>query len=195
MCGRYYLNPAALEQAGQILEYSGKVFNPPSGDICPSQASPVFYVVQSRITMSEMNWGFPGSETNKLIINARAETLMSKPLFRESARLRRCVIPAHCYYETNPQKEKVSFSAPDQRPLFLAGIYNLFNNQNRFVVITTAANDSVCSTHHRMPLILSADELEDWLYDASAAAAMLTKIPAELHAHHEYHQQTLFDLT
>lgn len=68
-----------------------------------------------------MNWGFPGSGS-KLIINAWAETLLERPLFRDSALHRLCVVPTRSFCEWNSKKEKATFSRPDHSVLYIAGI-------------------------------------------------------------------------
>lgn len=53
----------------------------------------------------------------------------------------------------------VTFHRPEVPVLFMAGIYDQFAGQNRFTVLTTAANDSVSRFHDRMPVLLERDEL------------------------------------
>ena len=74
----------------------------------------------------------------------------------------------------------------------MAGCYRRFENEDRFVIITTQANDSVSRVHDRMPLILEKDELEAWLYDDHFLNFALNKTPAELEKRQEYEQLSLF---
>lgn len=50
----------------------------------------------------------------------------------------------------------------------------------RFAIVTTAANASMREVHHRMPVILGEEEIDDWLFDPAAAAEILQLIPPEL---------------
>jgi len=75
----------------------------------------------------------------------------------------------------------------------MAGVYNMFKDDVRFVIITTEANESVRSTHSRMPVILEQNELENWVFDTQAASFILNKTPAPLVSEYEYHQQSIFD--
>lgn len=120
-----------------------------------------------------MAWGFPKHEGSGLIINARAETLLDKPFFRESALHRRCVIPASGFYEWNRWKEKVTFRRGDSPVLYMAGIYREFH----FVIVTTQANESMAPVHDRMPLILDEEEAAAWLCDDASLSRILKKVP------------------
>ena len=59
-----------------------------------------------------MKWGYQLPST--LVINARAETALEKPLFRESVRSRRCLIPSTGFYEWDGQKRKYLFTLPGE---------------------------------------------------------------------------------
>ena len=96
-----------------------------------------------------------------LLINARCEGIREKNTFGDSVRRRRCVIPASGYYEWDSRKNKVAFNRIDKKPIYMAGVYNLVDNAERFVVITTEANESVRNVHDRMPLILEENEIDD----------------------------------
>ena len=81
-------------------------------------------------------------------------------MFRESALHRRCVIPARRFYERDREKNKVTFQKEDQKVIFMAGLYNQFEGQDRFVILNTQANSSVSGVHDRMPLLLEEKELK-----------------------------------
>lgn len=59
----------------------------------------------------------------------------------------------------------MTFLRKDEPVLYMAGFYNQFQGEERFIIITTQANASVKQVHDRMPLILEKNELEDWIYD------------------------------
>jgi putative SOS response-associated peptidase YedK len=110
------------------------------------------------------------------IINARAETVTEKPMFRRSVAFQRCVIPATGFYEWDSAKHKYFFQMPGQ-PIYLAGIYDTINGVNCFIILTTAPNDSVAPIHDRMPLLLSHEQVRPWLVDAGAALELLCSRP------------------
>lgn len=74
----------------------------------------------------------------------------------------------------------------------MAGCYNWYEDQERFVIITTEANPSVAPVHNRMPLILEQEELKDWVLDDGAIEYLLHKTPVLLKPHAEYEQMRLF---
>lgn len=166
---------------------------PVIGDVHPSEWAEIICMNQESVSIRTMRWGFPGKESG-LIINARAETVLERPLFRESVRYRRCIVPAGQYYEWNHRKEKAVFERSDTPVFYMAGLYNLYQGEERFVVITTEANESVRVVHDRMPLILEAYEVELWLRDESAAQKLLNKVPAALHRTQEYEQLSLWGM-
>ena len=55
----------------------------------------------------------------------------------------------------------------------MAGCYQIYNGQNRFVILTTQANASVAPVHERMPLLLERQELEDWIMEDAAVEFIL----------------------
>lgn len=141
----------------------------------------------------QMQWGFPRFQGKGLLINARVEAILDKKTFRDSVLHRRCVIPAHHFYEWCKNKEKYTFQSPKQdATLFMAGYYQIYNGQNRFVILTTQANASVAPVHERMPLLLERQELEDWIMEDAAVEIILAKKPIPLNRTAEYEQLKLF---
>lgn len=137
--------------------------------------------------------GLSGVLGKGLLINARAEAILDKKTFRDSVLHRRCVIPAHHFYEWSKNKEKYTFQSPKQdATLFMAGCYQIYNGQNRFVILTTQANASVAPVHERMPLLLERQELEDWIMEDAAVEFILAKKPILLNRTAEYEQLKLF---
>ena len=86
----------------------------------------------------------------------------------------------------------MTFLREDEPVLYMAGFYNRFQEEERFIIITTQANESVKKIHDRMPLILERQELEDWIYDDNFLEFALHKVPVQLIKHQEYEQQSLF---
>ena len=75
--------------------------------------------------------------------------------------------------------------------IFLAGFYNVFGDEKRFTVLTTEANQSMVSTHDRMPLIVEPDQLKDWVLDDIKFSGILKQTPVLLDTKQEYDQQEL----
>ena len=117
-----------------------------------------------------------------LMINARAETVCEKPMFRRSMAAQRCVIPATSFYEWDAARHKYQFALPGE-PLYLAGLYDNVDGANRFVILTTTPNASMHGIHDRMPLILRRDQIRPWLTDAESALHLLAAPPPLLERH------------
>ncbi len=194
MCGRYYVDDETLKEIERIVRHlEGRLPAYGKGkDIYPSGEAAVLFEKTEELAAGVMNWGFPGYEGSRLIINGRAEGAMEKRTFRENLLHRRCIIPAKGFYEWNRQKEKNSFYTEDGAPLFMAGCYGFFGEERRFVILTTKANPSVSCVHERMPLILKRDEIENWILNDSAVEDFLKKTPPMLARSQEYEQMSLF---
>lgn len=185
ICAHYtvFSEEEILEMRQIIAEVERKIYGGQAlskEDIRPSNIAPV---ITSR-GAEPMKWGFPHPRGKNVIINARCETALEKPMFREAAAKRRCVIPAIGYFEwgetpdgqlslldepaKSKSKEKYLFTLPDSPVLFLAGFYNeyILDNGFRFphyVVMTMDANSSVSDIHDRMPVILRGGQHTKWL--------------------------------
>jgi putative SOS response-associated peptidase YedK len=183
MCGRFYIDDYLISDVRKVLP--DLIIDSPSeisrmaGDICPSAAAPVIVSSDSHLLLCAMRWGYTG-RGKSLMINARAETAAEKPSFRKDLACRRCAVPASSFYEWNSGKDCFSFSQEKSEPLFLAGLYSFFENERRFVLLTTDANLSMKPVHPRMPLLISPDELPGWILKSSEAAYYLRKKPEEL---------------
>ena len=137
-------------------------------------------------------WGLvPGWATDPSggarLINARSETVDSKPSFRRAAGARRCLLPADGYYEWQKTAEgKVPYFLhdPDGAPLAMAGLYELWRDPERddddparwlwsATVITREATDTLGEIHDRCPVLVPAEHRAAWLdcRDGRAATA------------------------
>lgn len=193
MCGRYYVDDETAREIEKLVrELDRKLQIERTGDVFPSQNAMILKGEGNHLAAEQMKWGFPGFEKGKLLINARAETALERPTFRESVQDRRCIIPARGFYEWNKSKEKFTFERKETPVLFMAGCYNRYEGQERFVILTTEANPSVAPVHNRMPLLLEPEELKDWVLDDLAIEFLLHKAPVLLEQRAEYEQMRLF---
>ncbi len=74
----------------------------------------------------------------------------------------------------------------------MAGIYNHYEDGDRFTILTTQANASMKPIHDRMPLVLEESELIPWIFDRRKAGELLQKVPCLLEQKAEYEQLRLF---
>ena len=108
MCGRYYVD----DETAREIEEAGTGSGQEAADGAHRGCLPFAKChdpegAGNHLAAEQMRWGFPGFEKGKLLINARAETALERPTFRESVQDRRCIIPARGFYEWNKSKEKV----------------------------------------------------------------------------------------
>ena len=75
----------------------------------------------------------------------------------------------------------------------MAGIFDQYQEEDRFVILTTAANESMKQlVHDRMPLLLERNEIESWIFEDQHAADLLKKTPALLERRTDFEQMSLF---
>lgn len=95
------------------------------------------------------------------------------------------------FEKTRFLREKNTFTRSDASVLYLAGFCDWFDNERRFVILTTAANESMIKVHDRMPLILEKEQMEDW-FDNEKMQVILRQEPVMLKRQAEYEQLSLF---
>lgn len=165
MCGRFQLDisPKDILRFYKMITAVDKrykefesYFQSPR-DIYPSNQAAVLTAEGVRTK----TWGFPLE--NKLVINARSETIQEKQMFSNLVQENRCIIPASVFYEW---KDKRKFVISTQEPFFfMAGLCRPDSDPggSRFVILTTDANQEMQKIHTRMPVILPSFALADYL--------------------------------
>lgn len=179
---------------------------PPSSPAAADPSSAVPLDAGSRVVRKgrPLRWGFvPGwaKDPSRPMINARAETVTDKPMFRSAAARRRCLVPANGYYEWQVdgagKKQPWFLSAGEGDPLMaFAGIYEAWRDPAvpadpetgesewllTFAILTRPAPDALGAIHERSPLVLPPDMIADWLDPAlverSEVRALIDAIPA-----------------
>lgn len=162
MCGRYTLT--SPERAiREVLEDSSaeatrhrpragdrQLLQTPRYNVAPTQEMPV---VRRRGELAFLRWGFRSIGTT-LLINARSETLRTKPSFRQAFKSRRCLVPADGFYEwtRGPKNTRQPWwiHAPDGRPFAFAGLWE----DDLFTIVTCEARGTIRELHDRMPVML-----------------------------------------
>ena len=206
MCGRFYVDEETVREIERVVRSVDlQMRKMRTGDIYPSQSAGILTYSRQKNPLSasstadnsqvfelkEMHWGFLQYQKKGLLINARAETALERKTFRDSVQHRRCIILAKHFYEWDSDKNKATFFREGRSALYMAGFYNKFQDEDRFIILTTQANASVSPVHDRMPLVLEDSELEDWVYDDKFTEYALHKTPPDLFREQEYEQQSL----
>jgi putative SOS response-associated peptidase YedK len=200
MCGRYVLKAALPDIARMLGMDMGADPGPalePSYNIAPTTAVPVCRMEQAggkQLTL--MRWGLTPhwakqADSGYRMINARAETVAEKPAFRGPFRHRRCLIPADGYYEWKSiegRKQPFYFHMKNGDPFCFAGLWERWQPAEgapveSCAIITTGANALTAGIHHRMPVILAAEDYNRWLNiettPTEEALSMLAPYPGD----------------
>lgn len=193
MCGRYYIESDWEDKVEDIVQDIDQRIQKEKfiGDVRPTDIAPVIEMENQRLKLNICRWGYPLSKGKNLVINARVESVLDKPSFKNGIQYHRILIPASGFYEWNQLKEKNMFTRSDSTGMYLAGFCDWFENERRFVILTTAANESMKKVHDRMPLILEKEQLRDW-FSNDKMETILHQKPVMLKRQAEYEQQSLF---
>ena len=174
MCSQYFLELKMLMEMEDRIDYLFELELQKRITYYPSNQIPVIKMNNNQLTGDLVKWGYRLFD-NKLVINAKSETLNQKALFKNDLINHRCIIPATGFYEWDEHKQRFSFENPQHKLLFMAGIYREFNNQKEVAIITTNANESMENIHSRMPLIFNYLQMIEWLENKNVTSLLKIK--------------------
>ncbi len=198
MCGRYVITspPAAIRA---LFGYGEQPNFPPRYNVAPTQPIPIVRLVEGKRSFALVRWGFLPSwvkdpKTFSLVINARGESVLDKPAFRNAMRRRRCLVPADGFYEwragrAGEPKRPYFVHAKSGEPLAFAGLWETWSGPNgeevdTAAIVTTRANRTLAAIHDRMPVIVPPQAFDLWLdcakVEAATAAALIAPAPENL---------------
>lgn len=188
MCGRFTLTHPTEAVAKVFAATPGNDLpDPPRYNICPTQSVIAVTSQPGGRRLRAMRWGFlpqwyKTPTDGPLIINARSETIATKPAFRDAVRQRRCIVPASGFYEwqTAPDGRKLPwyFTRTDGQPLALAGIWQDWGDGATCAIVSTEAGPGMAGLHHREAVVLEPDDWPLWLGEAGHGAAVLMRASA-----------------
>jgi putative SOS response-associated peptidase YedK len=199
MCGRF-----ARRSTQQVLadwfgvEMEDMPWFAPSYNAAPQSTQPVVRLNSATDSreFALMRWGLvpywaKDAKVGYTTINARAEEVASKPLYREAFKKRRCLIPADAFYEWQQtgakKKQAFAFALASGEPYAFAGLWERWKPMEgepleTFTILTTDPNELAERVHNRMPVILEPRDYERWM-DARDPARppvdLLRPYPAE----------------
>lgn len=188
MCGRFtYLY--TWKQLHRLLSLA---HTPPDElgaryNVVPTQVAPVVRLgADGQREGVMLRWGLVpswagDSSIGNQLINARGETVRTKPAFRAAFAARRCLVPISGFYEWKKlsgggggaggagraKKQPHWIGREDRQPLYLAGLWERWEKGGApletFTIITTEANALVAPLHDRMPVMIPPEAHEAWL--------------------------------
>jgi putative SOS response-associated peptidase YedK len=189
MCGRYTLtdpDPRLLRFRFGLTE-SAEIEQEPRYNVAPTD--PVLAVRLNEEGEREpgiLRWGLIPEHTNpvtfdRLLINARAETVAEAPAFRDAFGTRRCLIVADGFYEWRAEetgKKPVWITRPNREPFAFAGLWAAAkrgdgSSIHSCAIVTCEPGEVVAPIHDRMPVILGHEAEARWLDPDAAPAELL----------------------
>ena len=206
MCGRFV---SAIPSSGLETLFgaeSCEQYLSPSYNVAPSME--IYGVLGDlgsvKRKIEVFRWGFGlrsekkgGSST--LLINARIETVDSKPRFASSFESRRCLVPAGGFYEWprgrgSRGRQPSYIYKPDKTPIAMAGIWEPspknkgLEHRPSLVILTRESDGFMSAIHDRMPVTLPSSLWSTWLdpsfKDPGELKRSITEAPTEtLEAH------------
>lgn len=201
MCGRIVRSsPAEVLRAEFGVEPPADLR--PSWNVCPgTEVLAVVRAEDGSPRMEWLRWGFvpefaADPRSGDRAINARAETVATRPAFRRAFRRRRCLVVADGFYEwsgSGPARTPFFVRLRSGRPMGLAGLWERWEPGGSkgeatattpplltCAIVTCPANSLLAPLHDRMPVILAGDARECWLDPAAPdPASVLVPCPAD----------------
>lgn len=201
MCGRYVIT-SSPEVLRQMFAYGEQPNFPPRHNVAPTQPVPVVILEDGVRQFKLMRWGFIPSWVKDprkfaLVINARSETVLEKPSFRNAIRRRRCLLPADGYYEwqvSSGRKRPFYIRRHDGEPIGFAGVAETWTGPNgeevdTVAIVTAAAGRDMAALHDRVAVAIDPRDFTRWLdggaTDAEAAMDMMVAPAAGTFVWHE----------
>ncbi|MGH9616658.1 MAG: SOS response-associated peptidase, partial [Acidobacteriaceae bacterium] len=149
-------------------------------NIAPTSYQPVIRLDRGtgEREIAMMRWGLiPGwckqpRQLGLSTINAKAESLMEKPIWRQPFKKRRCLVPADAFYEWKKidakTRQPYAFGMKDDAPFAFAGLWERWRTPDNkpidsFAIVTTDPNELTAAVHDRMPVIVEPKDYERWL--------------------------------
>jgi len=174
MCGRFaFYDISKFYSRFNIKERLKDIL--PHYNIAPGSNFPVVTQGERGNRAQLMKWGLvpfwaDDPKVGYRMINARAETLKSKPSFRKPLKSQRCLVPANGFYEWHKEDGKMPYfiKRKDNELFAMAGIYDVWKDAEgkelkTFTIITVDSNQLVSKIHDRMPAILKEKDEKIWL--------------------------------
>jgi putative SOS response-associated peptidase YedK len=161
----------------------------PSWNVAPTDNLPIvrYDAKAGHRTLDLMRWGLIPYWAKDIkigfsTINAMAETVDTKPVFREAFKRRRCLVPIEAFYEWKKlgpkEKQPYAIALADRSIMGLAGLWETWLSPAQetirsFTIITTTPNELCAQVHNRMPVILPPEVWAVWLDEEPVEDATL----------------------
>jgi putative SOS response-associated peptidase YedK len=177
MCGRFAQQRPAAELAVLFAAEPVEDEPGPRYNVAPTDEALVVVQRDDRRAVRSYRWGLIPHWTGDLpgrtkAFNARAEGISASPLFRDSFRRKRCLVPVDLFYEWRREetvRQPFVIERADGGVLALAGLWSSWRDPSTeqvvrsFTIVTTRANQVIAELHDRMPVVLEPGSWDLWL--------------------------------
>ncbi|MFJ6328502.1 MULTISPECIES: SOS response-associated peptidase [unclassified Rhizobium] len=204
MCGRVYINATLDELMGNFAfagkgDVEGLANRFPRYNGAPTQDYPI--IIRDVIRQPDLfgpvfvsaRWGFRPTwwkEGMPQPVNAKAEEIATKPMFRSAYRSRRCLVPIKGFFEwkdihgTGKNKQPYAIAMADGSAFALAGIWEAWRDEHdidirTFAIVTCVPNEMMAEIHDRMPVILHREDYDRWLSPEPDPHDLMKPFPSE----------------
>lgn len=210
MCGRYALfGPISRHRANRIDEELPEWWDalvdainerPARYNVAPTDRMPIVGVTkEGEISIRELRWGLVPYWARDVkigykAINARAEGITEKPMFRDAFKRRRCLVPARGHFEWKGEekaKQPYFIHSPHAQLLLFAGLWESWRETKEaeplytYTIVTGPPGIVSGDIHDRAPVILAPDAWNEWLYaEPGSAADLLASAKEPMLAYH-----------
>jgi len=190
MCGRLVITSSVLEIAEHFdiaSEEQSAVECTPHFNVAPTHQLLSLFESDGKRVLEPFHWGMQPlwnaqQDGRAAVINARAETITEKPMFRDRIVGGRCVVSVNGYYEwltTHAAQQKIPYFISAQN-MTLINMCALWHTRvigetsfKEVAIITVAANEMLSTVHHRMPAIVDPSSVDAWLKGSVADSVQL----------------------
>jgi putative SOS response-associated peptidase YedK len=188
MCGRFTLTKPDKAIKDLLPLFDGHAFEP-RFNIAPTQPVPVVRCQRKtgEPELVSLRWGLipnwaDDPAVGGRLINARCETVATKPAFRGCYNQRHCLVLADGFFEwqkDGDERRPHFIGLRDHKPFAFAGLWDRWRQGahtiDSFTILTTDANDCVRPLHDRMPVILPRTAFDEWLHPQTNKTAPLER--------------------
>ena len=176
MCGRKTLTMSkkAIIEELMVDEWQVEDYEP-SYNIAPTQNSLVLVQDKGSKIVRSMKWGLiPAWSKNELygskMINARIETVTTKPSFKSLIPKYRCIVLSDGYYEwkqSGGRKVPFFIQKKDNGLMRFAGLWSTWSISSKkvftYTILTKKAQENISAIHDRMPASIDKSKAELWI--------------------------------
>jgi putative SOS response-associated peptidase YedK len=193
MCGRYTLSSPS-DLITELFDLAEQPELDARYNIAPTQEAPVVRAADGGRRLDLLRWGLvpfwaDDPKIGNRMINARSESVASKPAYREAFRRRRCLVATDGFFEWKKEptgKQPWWIHREDGKPFAFAGLWERWRPRDggdgepleTFTILTTDAAPEIAHLHDRMPVIVGRGDFDRWLDPGAADETVLQALLA-----------------